>query len=142
MSESPRRAAREIVLKALYASACMEDTPEESLKKLLENMNLTENNLLFVRKLFRAVLQSISFADEKISGLIKNWEINRLATIDKVILRMAIVELAEFPDVPVKVVLNESIELAKKYSTEESFSFINGVLDTFIKKQLPSQDET
>ena len=105
-------------------------------------MNLTENNLLFVRKLFRAVLQSISFADEKISGLIKNWEINRLATIDKVILRMAVIELTEFPDVPVKVVLNESIELAKKYSTEESSKFVNGVLDTFIKNQLRSQGET
>ena len=142
MTESPRRQAREIVLKALYASECMEDSPQESLKKLLENMNLNENNLLFVRKLYRAVLQNITFADEKISGLIQNWEINRLASIDKVILRMAIVELAEFPDVPVKVVLNESIELAKKYSTEESSKFVNGVLDTFIKNQLRSQGET
>jgi transcription antitermination protein NusB len=142
MSESPRRKAREIVLKALYASECMEDTPQESLKKLTENIKLTENNLLFVRKLFRAVMQNTPFADEKISALIKNWEISRLATIDKVILRMAIIELAEFPDIPVKVVLNESIELAKKYSTEESSKFVNGVLDTFIKKELNSQGET
>ncbi len=142
MSESPRRKAREMVLQALYASECMEDSPEESLKKLLENKNLTENNLLFVRKLFRAVMQNIPFADEKISALIVNWEINRIATIDKVILRIAIIELAEFPDVPVKVVLNEAIELAKKYSTEESSKFVNGVLDTFINKQLKSQRET
>jgi len=141
MTESPRRKAREIVLQALYASECLKDSPEESLKKILENIKLTENNLLFVRKLFRAVLQNTPFADEKISALAENWEISRIATIDLVILRMGIIELVEFPDVPIKVVLNESIELAKKYSTEESSKFVNGLLDTFIKKELRSTGE-
>ncbi len=141
MTESPRRKAREIVLQALYASECLKDSPEESLKKILENIKLTENNLLFVRKLFRAVLQKTLFADEKISALAENWEISRIATIDLVILRMGIIELVEFPDVPIKVVLNESIELAKKYSTEESSKFVNGLLDTFIKKELRSTGE-
>ena len=73
-------------------------------------------------------------ADEYIAGLAENWHLERIAAIDRNILRMAITELEMIPDTPVKVVLNEAIELAKKFSTIESSKFVNGILDNFVKQ--------
>jgi N utilization substance protein B len=134
MTESPRRHARELVLQALYACEYGDGKPEESLKKLLEADALNESNTLFARKLYRSVLAKTEWADGQIVRLATNWDIRRIAAIDRVILRMALVELAEGEYVPVKVVLNEAIELAKKYSTGESSGFVNGILDTFVKE--------
>ncbi len=134
MSESPRRKARELVLQALYACECHNGNPESCLSQLLENENLNENNLKFARTLFAQVLQHSPWADEQIVHIATNWDINRIAAIDKVILRMAIVELTEIPQTPAKVVLNEAIELAKKFSTKESSGFVNGILDSFVKE--------
>jgi len=65
--------------------------------------------------------------------LADNWKLERIALVDRLILRMAMTELREMADVPVKVVLNEAIELAKRYSTASSSAFVNGLLDAFIK---------
>ena len=70
-----------------------------------------------------------------------NWDLERTASIDRIVLRMAIVELTEFQSVPVKVVLNESIELVKKYSTAKSSRFVNGILDHFAKNLDRLRDE-
>jgi N utilization substance protein B len=72
--------------------------------------------------------------DNDIIKHLKNWDFGRLAVIDRVILRMAIIELLYFEDIPPEVSINEAIELAKKYSTEKSDKFINGLLDAVFKK--------
>jgi len=133
MSESPRRHARELVLQALYASECSDENPGIKLQRLLEKETISENNALFTREFFAAVLKNTDKADEQITALAANWDISRMAAIDRIVLRMAVVELLEFKSVPVKVVLNESIELVKKYSTAKSSRFINGILDQFVK---------
>ncbi|MBU8932399.1 MAG: transcription antitermination factor NusB [candidate division Zixibacteria bacterium] len=141
MGESPRRHARELVLQALYASECSDEDPGIKLQRLLEKETISENNALFAREFFAAVHRNSDKADEQITALAANWDINRMAAIDLIVLRMAIVELMEFKSVPVKVVLNESIELVKKYSTAKSSRFINGVLDQFAKNLSSISDE-
>jgi len=126
------------VLQALYASEFGNDSPEEALKRLLEAENLNEKNAVFARHLYAQVLKRGEWADSQIQRLAQNWDIRRIAAIDRVVLRMALIELEEAPDVPVKVILNEAIELAKKFSTKESSAFVNGILDTFVKEAGPT----
>ncbi len=135
MADSPRRKARELVLQALYACECRQADADDCLARLLDNEKLSAKNETFARTLFRTVLLNAEEADREISRLATNWDINRIAAIDRVILRTAIAELAVMQDAPVKVILNEAIELAKKYSTADSSRFINGVLDSFIKQR-------
>ncbi len=126
---SNRHRAREHVLKALYALELGEQSVEEISMTLLENGGVDEAVLDFAKDLFVKVSQYMPKLDVYISRLATNWDIERLAVVDKNILRMAICEVEHLPDVPIKVAINEAIELAKKYSTLESASFVNGVLD-------------
>ena len=71
--------------------------------------------------------------DDWIAQTVKHWQLQRIALVDRAILRLAVAELLDRPDVPVKVILDQAIELAKKFSTAESPHFINGVLDAIVK---------
>lgn len=88
----------------------------------------------FVRKHLELYEQYKTGADEDIVKHLKNWDFNRLAIIDRVILRLAIIELEHFEDVPPEVTINEAIELAKKFSTDKSDKFINGLLDAIFRR--------
>ncbi len=130
---SNRHRAREHVLKALYALELGEQSHEEICFTLIENGGVDESALDFARELFGKVAQYMPKIDVYISRLATNWDLERLAVVDKNILRMAICEIEHLPDIPIKVAINEAIELAKKYSTLESASFVNGVLDKVMK---------
>ena len=127
----PRHKARVLVLQTLYAVDCGGTEPEVSIEKLANEQSLSERYHQFASQLFELTRENINWADSEISSLLENWTIERINKIDRNILRMAMVELKHMPDVPVKVVINEAIELAKTYSTEESSSFVNGILDGF-----------
>ncbi|MFZ5979183.1 MAG: transcription antitermination factor NusB, partial [Candidatus Zixiibacteriota bacterium] len=129
MEESPRRQARELVLKSLYACEIEENHPDDVIRQIIETAELPGRQVEFARNYFQLVRREQSWADDIIQSLSENWEIKRITCLDLIILRMAVVELKYIPDTPVKVALNEAIELAKKYSTGESPSFINGILD-------------
>ncbi len=129
---STRRRAREHVLKALYAFELGEQTEEEIIESILKKGSLDENSLSFARKLFDLTIAHLDEIDEKIGFLATNWKLERIAIVDKNILRMAITEVDYLPDIPIKVAINEAIELAKKYSTIESASFVNGILDKVV----------
>jgi N utilization substance protein B len=129
----PRHQARELVLKSLYAIESGSVEPDESLKKLATDISISKKHKQFAQQLFSITRDNAKWADEQISKFAKNWKIERINIIDKNIIRMAMVEIRHFPDVPVKVVINEAIELAKTFSTEESASFVNGILDAFSK---------
>jgi N utilization substance protein B len=88
----------------------------------------------FVKKLFRKVIVNNNDYREIIDEFTTNWELERIAFMDILLMEMAICELIEFPSIPTKVTLNEYIELSKFYSTKKSNSFINGVLDKIIHK--------
>jgi len=87
----------------------------------------------FLRKLYRKVILENDELDEILKSRTKNWDYNRIPLMDLLLLKMAIVELTEMPTVPVKVTLNEYIELAKYFSTSKSKTFVNGVLDKLIR---------
>lgn len=83
----------------------------------------------FAAELIEGTLQHRDECDERLRAVTRNWNIKRMAAIDRNILRMALFELMHCPDIPPKVTINEAIELGKKYSTANSGAFVNGILD-------------
>ena len=130
-----RRTAREIVLQAIYAFEIGKNDIRSVKTNVLEK-KLGQNKplLSFAEKLLIKTINNKEEIDVVVEEQIKNWEMHRLAAIDKFILRMAICEYLYFDDIPTKVTLNESIELAKKFSTGKSGTFVNGILDGALKK--------
>jgi len=134
MPSSPRRRARELVLKRLYAAEFEENSTDRVIETVVEEESpLSPKTEEFARQFFLLVHSHHDWADGVVSALAQNWELSRLALIDRIILRMALVEIEHMPDTPVKVAINEAIELAKQYSTAESSSFINGILDKYVR---------
>ena len=86
----------------------------------------------FVKKLFRKTIANHERNNKIIDNISANWEPDRIAKVDKVILELAMVEFTEFPLIPIPVTLNEYIDMAKYYSTERSYTFINGILDNTV----------
>jgi N utilization substance protein B len=128
-----RRKARELVLKSLYSYEITSNEPNSIMSDLLSESNLDPPSRLFASQLFQKVLENIKSIDNMIKECVKNWDINRLAIIDKNVIRMGISELLFFSDIPQKVSIDEAIELAKKYGSEDSGSFVNGILDHIAK---------
>jgi len=128
---SSRREARERVLQALYAQEIGGGRIEDSIERLIKPHLREDRKILnFARSLFIRTLDHQQEADELISDHTKNWELARVALLDRLVLRMAITEFLAFEDIPPKVTINESIEVAKAFSTDNSGPFINGVLDS------------
>jgi N utilization substance protein B len=134
LSDSPRRRARELVLHGLYACEVTENDPRDVLKQIVSDPTISGKNQTYATALFTKCRELSPWTDQQITLLATNWKIERFAEIDRIILRMALTELREMPDIPMRVVINEAIELAKKYSTAESSGFINGILDSYVKK--------
>jgi transcription antitermination factor NusB len=93
-----------------------------------------EEDIEFARELIKHTLRTKTFAIESIKRTIENWEFDRITMIDRIILEMAIAELLNFPDISPKITINEAIEVAKQYSTDKSGIFVNGLLDTLLKR--------
>ena len=124
-----RRKARELVLKSLYSYEISNIEPNTTLDDLLSESTLDPSSRIFASQLYNKVLENRNSIDNMIKECVDNWDINRLAIIDKNIIRMGICELLFFGDIPQKVSMDEAIELAKKYGAEDSGSFVNGILD-------------
>jgi N utilization substance protein B len=122
-----RRLAREIALKVAYAIELRNCAPEEAfIDPLITGGKLPP---AYSVRLLTHVSQYQEQVDEIIRSKVEKWEFNRIATIDRIVLRLATAELLYFPDIPPKVSINEAIEIAKKYSTDKSGKFVNGILD-------------
>lgn len=128
-----RRKEREFALKILYAKE-FNDESLDILKRLFNSSELKYETEFSVN-IIEYYKKYIQNADKTIIKHIKNWEYNRVAIVDKIILRIAYLELMYFPDIPPEATMNEAIELAKKYSTPKSGLFVNGVIDSIIKNQ-------
>ena len=135
--KSKRRIIREKVLQILYAHELNKESLTFFSAEVLDDVK-DEADQEFARSLIRRVLSNVEELDAKIKERVENWEINRIALIDKILLRMGICELLYFPDIPPKVSINESIEIAKDYSTSGSGKFINGILDAILAEQKKS----
>lgn len=90
----------------------------------------------YVATLVKGILQNSQELEEILQKYLQNWKLSRVSKIERALLTMAIFELKYHPEVPAKVVINEAIEIAKKYSTKESGGFINGILDAIMKSEL------
>lgn len=102
-------------------------------KYLLPKLYKDSKDKLFAKKLLKTTLENYSKYNKEISKKTKNWDSERIAKLDYIMLNMAVCELVEFKTIPIKVTLNEYIEISKEYSTPKSNIFINGVLDSIVK---------
>ena len=138
-----RHRAREWVLRALYAEEMREEPGHDSLASLLLHDPPDDLDEPFARKLYAHVLESDKRYDEEIENHLQNWDLKRLAIIDLLLLRCALAEMDGFPDIPHQVTLDETIELAKRYSGGQAGAFVNGILDAIIKgREHNSKDTT
>ncbi len=130
---SQRRLARERVLQALYAYDISKLAPDflsnDIFKDLEEGAPMD-----FAKKLFRDTLGNIGDIDSTLQKHLEHWDISRVNPIDRSLLRMGLAEILFSQEIPTKVTINEIIELAKRYSTEESPKFVNGILDASLKE--------
>ncbi len=145
---STRREAREFCLQFLFHFQLpvfqdQKKTIAADSVELFERINtfretlgvtLSSQDQAWVTTMTKGILQNITLLEEMVSAHLKNWKMNRLSRIELTLLLMAAYELKFQKDTPFKVVINEAIELSKKYSTKESGQFINGVLDTLARE--------
>jgi len=127
-----RSQEREFALSVLFACEFNQDPWADQMTRLEQSAHIQCTS--YVQQLVSLYHEHKPEIDSEITLLLKNWELKRVAVLDKVLLRMAQVELLYFPDIPPEVSINEAIELAKKYSTSASGKFINGLLDALFRK--------
>ena len=123
-----RRKARTVALQALYEIDCSRRKAEAIVERFLVEGDLSEESSVFVRELVTGVVENISEIDENIQKYAPAWPVKQIAVIDRNILRLAIFEILFDNRVPVKVAISEAVELAKKFGSDSSAKFINGVL--------------
>lgn len=145
---STKREAREFCLQFLYhfqlpvfqeQKKAIE--PEEIFERVHEfrqtlGVELPTESIAYVSTMVKGILKHHQELEEILVKYLKNWKLSRISKIEHTIFIMAIYELKFHPEVPGKVVINEAIELGKKYSTKESAGFLNGILDNVFKQEL------
>ena len=127
-SSGKRHQARELALKVLFQLEGGEDDPEEALLYHASEGAATEEVTTFARQLVQGVIANRERLDGILAGASENWRLDQMAKVDRVILRIAIYEIAVDRKVPTKAAINESIELAKTFSGDEAGRFVNGIL--------------
>lgn len=139
-----RRKARELALQALYQHDIAEDTAAKLARDLHHRYHDSEDaeTLSFAAALVKSVIDHRPALDGLIEAAAKNWRMERMAVIDRNILRLGAAQLLHFgDDVPPKVAIDESIELAKRYGDDESGRFINGILDRIFRESKQPGDD-
>ncbi len=132
-----RTLAREHALKILYQTEITRRPLEESVGDYwAQEPNKDEEIIAYAKLLSGGVRKNLKAIDDKISEYATNWQLTRMAVIDRNILRMGLFELKYTTGIPPKVAINEAVELAKKYGDLESSKFVNGILDKIHKKEI------
>lgn len=124
-----RKKSRELAIQVLYQIEMTKLDAEQALQFFWENYEQSDEQHEFTTRVVKGTIENINHIDELITKTAKNWSFNRLTPVDCSILREAVFEILYCPDIPYRVTLNEAIELGKKFGSEKSGSFINGVLD-------------
>lgn len=127
-----RRKSREFAMQMLFQWDMSQQEFAKLESKFWKSAKAADKTRAFANKLFEGAAKEVTALDEIIAKHCENWRFERLAAIDRAILRLAIHEL-KAAETPAKVVLNEAVELAKKFSSEESGAFVNGILDSVHK---------
>ena len=129
---SLRSKGREFAMQMLFQWDMSEQDPRKLEIKFWRIAKAAENTKAFANRLFEGAAKEAAALDETITKHAENWKIERLSAIDRAILRLGIYELRS-TDTPPKVVMNEAVDLAKKFSSEDAGSFVNGILDAVYK---------
>jgi N utilization substance protein B len=129
---SLRTKGREFAMQMLFQWDMSEQPPAKLETQFWRAAKAAESTRAFANQLFEGAVKDTAAIDELIVKQAENWRLERLAVIDRAILRLAIYELRA-TDTPPKVILNEAVDLAKKFSSEDASSFVNGILDAIHK---------
>ena len=141
LNREEKRITRYICLQLLFASEISNEYKKDDLldnffQKSSEPLveNIKKSQIDYIQKLYETTISNKDEVDKIIEKKLNNWEMKRIAAIDKVILRMSISEMLYIDEVPPKVSITEGVEIAKVFSTDDSSSFVNGILDAVYNK--------
>ncbi len=129
-----RRKAREIALQVLYQVDASKVDVDDAIELFRDNFGIPQESGDFSEQLIRYTLSHIKEIDDLIIRCSEHWSLERMSIVDKNILRMAVCEFLYWDDIPPKVTLNEAIDIGKNYGSDNSGSFINGILDAMYAK--------
>lgn len=136
-----RRAARELALNIIYQIDVAGIPLEDAVQTARENVNAEEEVFAYAETLVRGVAEYREQIDEDIERLSVDWPLDRQPAVDRNVLRMAMYEIAHIESTPQVVVVNEAVEMAKKFSTADSGKFVNGVLAAYLReRETPKED--
>ena len=130
---SIRRKARELVLQSLYQSELNGKPLSENFLMLREHFEINKKALPYAADLIDGLLEHSEALDQRIGEQTDNWRVERMSLIDRNIIRIGAYELSYRSDIPPEVVINEALEVARRFSTDEATPFINGILDGIVK---------
>ncbi|WP_422486732.1 transcription antitermination factor NusB [Gudongella sp. DL1XJH-153] len=128
-----RKQAREGAMQLLFQMDSNEDFTKENLEMYLENFPFDKGETDYIEAVVKGVLENREEIDNSIQENLQGWLLDRIARVDLATLRLAIFEIKHMKDIPIEVSINEAIEIAKKYSTDESYKYVNGVLGGFVR---------
>jgi N utilization substance protein B len=134
MTVYKRRITREKVLQTLYAYQLSQEPISIVVENVLSEIRPDRDSFEFAKNLIDRVVSHQEEIEKFIRSKVAHWEYERIAVIDKLLLQMGICEFLYFPDIPPKVTINELIEVAKTFSTENSGKFVNGILDAVLEE--------
>lgn len=137
-----RKNARVGAMQLLYSMELNKDFSHESIEKFFENYDFSESEQSYINSVISELVNNLDSVDKVLSDNLQGWTIQRLATVDREILRVAIFEFLYRKDIPVEVSINEAVEIAKKYSSEESPKFVNGILASILKNLKDESDKS
>jgi transcription antitermination protein NusB len=123
-----RRASRETAMKLLYQLEIQKEDKEDQINFVLDENEFTDNDKKYIREVIAGVHENVEFIDKLVTKYAKGWKLNRISKVELSILRLSMYEISFREDIPFSVSVNEAVELAKKYSSEEAGAFINGIL--------------
>ena len=129
-----RRKAREVALQALYQDELLQHGERFSFEQFCSHFQVNKKAIPYARTLLVGIHENEKEIDQHISKYAENWRLERMSVIDRNILRLAVFELIYQNDIPASVAINEAVEIAKRYSTDDSGPFINGILDAMAKE--------
>lgn len=132
-----RRQARELAFRAVYQADVTGETPKHCLQEILEETPSSDEIRLFAATLVDELEEHRDNVDAIVTRTAHNWPLRRMAATDRSVLRVAVVELLHHAETPTRVALDEAIEIAKKYGSETSGSFVNGILDRIAHDERP-----
>ncbi len=125
-----RRQARELAMQALFYIDMRDNASSQMLESFCDNFSPPKKARPFLLSLVNGVIETRGEIDTLIERFSKNWEIHRMSCVDRNVMRIAVYELLYCEDIPPKVSINEAVDVGKKFGTEESGAFINGIMDS------------